>query len=232
MNIVIAEDDYRVALLHEKYLQAISEITVVGRALNGKELKELVENESVDLVILDIYFPDTLGTELLSYLRIHYPELDIIVVSASTDRRHLQLAKRYGVYQYLIKPVTVDDFTDTIKKYIKDRQWFAEDGEFTTSEASYILTGENGRRTENKGTNPPPLPTGIDSITLEKVKAALTEHHEGVTIDNMCQLVGISRTTARRYLEHIVSNEEATTILNYGVIGRPERRYILQQKTS
>ncbi|MFD1412408.1 response regulator transcription factor [Oceanobacillus jeddahense] len=227
MNVVIAEDDYRVALLHEKYLQDFSEITVVGRALNGKELKELIANEAVDLVILDIYFPDTLGTELLSYLRLDHPELDIIVVSASTDRQHLRLAKRYGVYQYLIKPVTVDNFTNTIKKYLKDRTWFEENGEFEAIDASYVLTGGSGRRVEEKGMNTP-LPTGIDSITLEKVKAALKEHDEGVTIDKMCQLVGISRTTARRYLEHIVSSGEATTILNYGVIGRPERRYILQ----
>lgn len=71
MNVVIAEDDYRVALLHEKYLQSFSEITVAGRALNGKELKELMEKEKVDLVILDIYFHDILGTELLHYLRMH-----------------------------------------------------------------------------------------------------------------------------------------------------------------
>ncbi|MDM8101769.1 MULTISPECIES: response regulator transcription factor [Oceanobacillus] len=227
MNVVIAEDDYRVALLHEKYLQAFSEITVVGRALNGKELKELIEKEKVDLIILDIYFPDILGTELLHYLRMHSPNLDIIMVSASTDRQHLQLAKRYGVYQYLIKPVTVDDFTNTVKQYVKDRIWFEETGEFKANDTDYFLTGGYQRSIEEKGTNMP-LPTGIDSITLEKVKAALREHPEGVTIDKMCQLVGISRTTARRYLEHIVSDEEATTILNYGVIGRPERRYILQ----
>ncbi|WP_152657957.1 response regulator [Oceanobacillus sp. CFH 90083] len=227
MNVVIAEDDYRVALLHEKYLQTFSEISVVGRALNGKELKELLKKEPVDVVLLDIYFPDTLGTELLSYLRQHYPELDMIIVSASTDRQHLQLAKRYGVYQYLIKPVTMDDFTNAITKYIKDRNWFEEAGEFEVNDTNYVLTGGNERKIEEKGMNTL-LPSGIDSITLEKVKTALMEHQEGVTIDKMCQLVGISRTTARRYLEHIVSNEEATTILNYGVIGRPERRYILQ----
>lgn len=226
MNVVIAEDDYRVALLHEQYLQTFSTIKVVGRALNGKELKEILEKEEVDLVLLDIYFPDTLGTELLPHLRMNYPEMDMIIVSASTDRNHLRTARQYGVYQFLIKPVSVGDFTQTITNYLKDKEWFNQDESFQAKDTLHILSGTYQMNQTVKSKNDQ-LPSGVDSITLDKVKAALTENEEGVTIDTMCQLVGISRTTARRYLEHIVSEGEATTKLNYGVIGRPERRYIL-----
>lgn len=227
MNIVIAEDDYRVALLHEQYLESIFSVKVVGRALNGRELKELLHKEEVNLILLDIYFPDTLGVDLLPYIRMNYPHIDIIVISASDDRSHLQMAKRYGVYQYLIKPASVDAFTQTMEQYIADDYWYQQQGEFQQKDTLHILTGTD-RKTLSTKESRGVLPTGIDSITLDKVMQALSEEKDGVTIDTMCEIVGISRTTARRYLEHIVAEGNATTKLNYGVIGRPERRYMIQ----
>lgn len=213
MNIVIAEDDYRVSLLHEQYLQSFSSIQVVGRALNGKELKEILRKEEVNLILLDIYFPDTLGVDLLPYIRTNYPDLDMIVISASNDRQHLLAAKRYGVYQYLIKPVSVETFTQTVESYLADEAWFREQGDFQKKDALRLLCTTDMKGFANRDSEEL-LPTGIDSITLDKVMHALSKEKDGVTIDTMCELVGISRTTARRYLEFIVSQEKATTVLN------------------
>ncbi|WP_373975243.1 helix-turn-helix domain-containing protein [Geomicrobium sp. JCM 19039] len=63
-------------------------------------------------------------------------------------------------------------------------------------------------------------------MTLYKVQLSLEHVADGVTIEDTCQAVGISRTTARRYLEHLVASGHARTQLNYGVIGRPERKYV------
>jgi CitB family two-component system response regulator CitT len=41
----------------------------------------------------------------------------------------------------------------------------------------------------------------------------------------MGEKMGASRTTARRYLEYITSTGEVTAELEYGIVGRPERRY-------
>lgn len=226
MNVVIAEDDYRVALLHEQHVKKFSSINVVGRALNGEELKRLLTREEVHLILLDIYFPDILGTELLPYIRQNYPQVDIIIITASDNRQHLQIAKRYGVYQYLLKPLSMDDFIQTIEQYIKDSHWFKQSGGFQAEDTLHVLSGskKKGEISEGKWTD---LPSGIDSITLGKIRDALLENKDGVTIDAMCDLVGISRTTARRYLEYIVSEGQAITRLNYGVIGRPERKYVI-----
>ena len=41
----------------------------------------------------------------------------------------------------------------------------------------------------------------------------------------MGSIIGASRSTARRYLEYLTSTEEVKTEVNYGSVGRPERRY-------
>lgn len=71
------------------------------------------------------------------------------------------------------------------------------------------------------------LPTGINSITLQKIKNALRAAQKGMTAEELGEKMGASRTTARRYAEFLVSQEEALAELEYGIIGRPERKYYL-----
>ncbi len=70
------------------------------------------------------------------------------------------------------------------------------------------------------------LPTGINSITLQKSKtrSGKPKRDDGRRTGRK---MGASRTTARRYAEFLVSQEEALAELEYGIIGRPERKYYL-----
>ena len=65
INILITEDDFRVAQIHEAYINKIDGMQVVGSAMNAEETLNLLSKQSVHLLLLDIYMPDRLGTELL-----------------------------------------------------------------------------------------------------------------------------------------------------------------------
>lgn len=70
------------------------------------------------------------------------------------------------------------------------------------------------------------MPKGIDPITLKKVMAIFeTIGVEGVSAEKAGILIGVSRTTSRRYLEYMVANGIITADLCYGSQGRPERMY-------
>ncbi|WP_052398584.1 response regulator [Geomicrobium sp. JCM 19039] len=110
MNVIIAEDDFRVSGIHEAYVTSVEGFQVVSRALNGKELRSSLKAADVDLILLDIYFPDERGTDLLMHIRSEYPDMDIIVISASDEPQDLLIAKRFGVYDFLVKPVSKERF--------------------------------------------------------------------------------------------------------------------------
>ncbi|MFD1459376.1 response regulator [Scopulibacillus daqui] len=116
---VIVEDDFRVADIHEKFLEKIPEVEVLGKALNAEQALKLLQDNKVDLVLLDIYMPDELGTDLLITIRSRFPDVDIIMITAATDRSFLEKAIRYGVENYLIKPVSMERFINMIEDYIK-----------------------------------------------------------------------------------------------------------------
>lgn len=69
IKVVIAEDDFRIAQIQEGFLKRVSDVSLVGKALNAKETLNLLEQEEVDLLLLDIYMPDELGTDLLQKIR-------------------------------------------------------------------------------------------------------------------------------------------------------------------
>ncbi|MHC0431198.1 response regulator transcription factor [Streptomyces sp. O3] len=72
---------------------------------------------------------------------------------------------------------------------------------------------------------PARLPKGVTEQTAELVARALAAHPEGVSASECAAHSGLSRVSARRYLEFFVSTGRAVVTLRYGTTGRPERRY-------
>ena len=69
------------------------------------------------------------------------------------------------------------------------------------------------------------LPKGIDPVTLDKIIFEINREKGGFTSEEMAERVGASRTTARRYLEYLVSRGSLEVDVSYGGVGRPERIY-------
>ena len=67
------------------------------------------------------------------------------------------------------------------------------------------------------------LPKGLSAPTADAVLAVLAGGE--VSAAECGEQVGLSRVSARRYLEHFVAQGRATVRLKYGGAGRPERRY-------
>jgi response regulator of citrate/malate metabolism len=68
------------------------------------------------------------------------------------------------------------------------------------------------------------LPKGLSSVTADLVLAALRRRGE-LSAGDCAEELGLSRVTARRYLEHFVGRGVAKVRLNYGGPGRPEHLY-------
>ncbi|RFB18365.1 response regulator [Bacillus sp. HNG] len=222
INVLIAEDDFRVASIHEQFLQKIENVNLIGKSSNAKETLEMLKkHDNIDLLLLDVYMPDKMGTELLPIIRNLYPEVDIIMITAATEKKHLEESLRSGVFHYLIKPVTVEKFTETIKKYIEKKELLLSMNEVDQTFADHYFGGKLMQSVEKKIH----YPKGIDPLSLEKVREIIIQLDSGITAEEMGERMGASRTTARRYLEYLASTNEVTAELEYGIVGRPERKY-------
>ncbi|MDI4571154.1 response regulator [Bacillus sp. BR_10] len=227
IKVLIAEDDFRIAAIHESYIQKVQGFQVAGKAKSAKDLWGALQKEQVDLILLDVYMPDELGTNLLPLLRERHPEVDVIIITAATETMLLRDALHYGVVHYLIKPVTAQKFTQVLTEY-KEKRELINSKEEVNQTMIDLFFGQIQEESQQKDDRD--LPTGINSLTLDKVKTFMAAEMNGITAEELGEKMGASRTTARRYVEYLVTTGECRAELAYGIIGRPERKYYPAKK--
>ncbi len=76
-----------------------------------------------------------------------------------------------------------------------------------------------------RGTDGTTLPKGMSAPTLDAVVTVLREADDGLSAGAAADSLGMSRVTARRYLEYLADNGLAVRQPVYGQVGRPELRY-------
>ena len=106
MNLLIADDEavIRRGLLSLDW-KSIG-ITDVYSVANGVEAKELLLSTSIDLVIFDIRMPGFSGLELAQMVKERSMDVAVVLLSGFSEFEYARSAMRYGVYEYLLKPVS------------------------------------------------------------------------------------------------------------------------------
>lgn len=131
LKVMIADDEERICQLIEALIdcEALG-LEVVGIAHNGLEACELVENLSPDILITDIRMPGYSGLELIEKVKESEENLEIIIISGYAHFAYAQTAIKFGVGDYLLKPINKEELTGTLQKLgerIRDRRRLAED---------------------------------------------------------------------------------------------------------
>ncbi|HEH9405010.1 TPA: response regulator [Aeromonas bestiarum] len=217
IKILIVEDDPAIAEIHRRFVQRLVGFEVLGVALTLFDAREQIEILKPDLVLLDVWLPDGEGFSLLRELRQAGAGLDVILLTAAREASALQEAMRLGVVDFILKPVVFERLRDTLGNYAENRAALAALADID-QQAVDALLGTPLQQVAAGG-----LPKGIDGLTLQRVLAALGS--QGASAEEIGNRVGVSRTTARRYLEFLVGQQLASAELEYGTVGRPERRY-------
>lgn len=223
IEVLIIEDNLKVAKAHQLYVEKVSGFTVTGVVNLLTDAEQIVNTLEPDLILLDIYFPDGNGMIFLDKIRASRSKSDVILITAAKDVKLLHDALRSGVFDYMIKPVFFNRFEEALCKYRTHWENLNSLNDVNQEEVDHFFQHESRMVSDKKGAD---VPKGIDPITLKKVMASfqgLTE--EGVNAEEVGQLIGASRTTARKYLEYLISIGFLRINLEYGTIGRPERRY-------
>lgn len=228
IEVLIVEDDLRIAEIQKRFIEQIPGFQTIGIAASYIEAKSFIELLQPDLILLDVYFPDMNGLDLLKETKQQTKQMDVIMITATKEIQKVQEAVRIGVFDYIIKPVVFERFKQSLIRYqeyhIKLLSMGKENLHVTQEQVDKLLRKEiDGTATEKSY-----LPKGIDPLTLEKVMEVLEKVNSGLTAEFVAKEIGVSRTTARRYLEHLIAEEKIDADLAYGTVGRPERVYMVK----
>jgi response regulator of citrate/malate metabolism len=219
IKVLVVEDDPVAADAHRLYVQRVAGFEVSGVAHTGGEAMRFVEQHPIDLLLLDLYLPDAHGLQICRALRAANHTIDVIAVTSARDLQMVKAAVSAGVVQYLLKPFTFATLRDKLERYALFRDTVTGEaaGQEEVDRALATLRGTDGIG----------LPKGMSADTLDSVIAALRETPDGLSAVGAASAVGISRVTARRYLEHLADTGTAVRRPQYGQVGRPELFYRL-----
>lgn len=225
IRVLVVDDDFLVARVHKGMVDRVPGFTVVGVAGTGEEALRLAGESGPDLILLDMHLPDIFGHEVLTMLRSAGIDADVLAISAARESDTVHGTARRGAVGYLLKPFTFEELQERLLGYADSVAVRADTG-------AYAEQGDIDRLFVVKASAPAaePVPKGLSRETLELIRAALleraTEQDRTMSAAECAESVGVSRVSARRYLEFLCRLGEAQVQLRYGGTGRPQRRYL------
>ena len=216
ITVLVVDDDFRVARIHSAFVDRVEGFRAVGSAGTGRQALDQAQRRRPDLILLDLYLPDVFGLDLLNQMRVAGVEGDVIVISAANESETVERALKLGVANYLLKPFTFDDLANRLNEYRAQRSRRPRPRIDDQADVDRIFDRSGLGR-------PTALPKGLSPETAELILALLSA--EPRSAQECADQAGISRVSARRYLELYVLRGKAQVSLRYGSRGRPERRY-------
>lgn len=215
IKVLIVDDDFMVARIHSGFVAQMPGFTVSGVAHTGAQALAEVRRLRPDLVLLDIHLPDISGLEMLGQLRAAAPEIDVLAISAAREADTVRRALRGGIVHYLMKPFTQADLHQRLDHYQRTYRSLesADTADQSDVDAVFGMSGTDK-----------PLPKGCSAETMVRVQTALRSAEADSSALEVGELLGLSRVSARRYLEYLNELGQVQVELRYGS-GRPERRY-------
>ncbi len=117
LDVLILDDEPHVSQLIVSLIDWESlSMRVCGTAQDGKTGLDMISRLKPDLVITDIRMPGYDGLELIQRASASRPDLDFIIISGFKHFEYARTAIKYGVEDYLLKPIKKQELTDTLLK--------------------------------------------------------------------------------------------------------------------
>jgi len=224
--VLVVDDEPETAASHAKYVNRVPGFTTGAIASNGQEALSLLTRARstgmpFDLVLLDMTLPDLHGIDVAKRMRGLGLTTDIIAITAVRDLVVVRSAVATGITQYLIKPFTFAAFSEKLENHRRFISTMSSTG--TDTNQAELDTAFSALRSSSASAS---LPKGLIPETLAQITEHLASQPQRcLSATELGEELGISRVTARRYLEHLFESKAVLKQPRHGTRGRPEYEY-------
>ncbi|MFI1918833.1 response regulator [Nocardia sp. NPDC020380] len=218
LNVLVVDDDFRVANLHAGIVSALPGFTVGATVTTVAAARAAIDEHEFDLALVDVYLPDGCGVELVRELR-----FDAMMLTAAIESDTVRAALSSGALVYLVKPFDHSTLAARLAAYARYRRILSEE-EVSSSMVDAAL-GALRPTGSPVGGAVATVGSAALSPTKDLVLQAVQGALEPMSAAQVAAAIGISRATAQRYLAALVGTGSLRMQLRYGSTGRPEQEY-------
>lgn len=115
-KILVVDDDNLICLSLKKILVKLDYDVEI--CMEGGKTIETVERTSPDIILLDYYLTTHNGLEILTELQKRFPEIPVVMITAYSDVRIAVTAMKSGAYDFLLKPIDLEQLNLVLEKCI------------------------------------------------------------------------------------------------------------------
>ena len=123
---ILADDHALIRAGLRDALTALEELEISGEVGNGRDLHTALKNAAPDLLILDINMPDFDPLSDVPRIRVQYPEMKILVVTAHDDQAYVLGLLGAGVNGYHLKDQPLSDLFLAVRRILDGGRWISD----------------------------------------------------------------------------------------------------------
>ena len=191
IRILLADDHTVVRHGLRALLERQPDMTVVAEAADGRDSVRLAEEQSPDVVVMDITMPNMNGIEATRRILAANPRTAVVILSMHQDESYVLRSLKAGAKGYLLKDSLRSDIVDAIRAVSQGRS-------FLTRKISRIMQEDYVRQMERRG-----LEDSYDLLT-DREREILQLVAEGKANKEVAGLLNIGLTTVETHRTHIL----------------------------
>jgi len=217
INVVIIEDDPMVSMITEKIINSVEKFRVIKTFKEGKKAVKYLEKNGVELIILDMFLPDTNGLITLETIRNKKINAEVIFLTASNNTAEIERAFKLGAIDYLIKPFDFNRLKDSLGRYLNKKTNVSGKRVLNQSEVDKLFLRNKTEGGSVKGISEKTLKKIVDILLLDSSKEWSSKE--------ISDILNTSTVTVKKYLDHLMELGRVENSIHYGSVGRPEYKY-------
>jgi DNA-binding NarL/FixJ family response regulator len=201
IEVVVCEDQPQILRTQVKILQESPEVQVVGTALSGEALFEVLEKKQPDVLLQDLGLPGMSGIDVIRQVKRKWPAVEVLVFTIFDEEEKVLDAVKAGASGYLLKGATSEKILDAIRE-VKAGGTVIQPN-LARRLLRHFRVPETGARPALRE-EPPTRPLTDREVEILRLIA------KGLSNNEAAQVLDLSRATVRTHLEHIYDKLEVT----------------------
>lgn len=121
MKILIIEDTDQVSKFLKLKIEKWGHKAIVAET--GKEALDIIETEIFDLILLDIFLPDTIAYDLIPKLKKGWSGMEIITMTGHSSRDVEKKVRSQGILYYMVKPIDLAELKSILQHMAKNPKY-------------------------------------------------------------------------------------------------------------
>jgi len=194
IRVLLADDHHLVRAGIRQLFEGAGDLQVVAEAGDGAEAQALIEKHKPDVAVLDIQMPKASGIEVTRWVRAHYPQVGVLILTAYDDDPYVMAVLQAGANGYVLKTAHTENLIQAVRDVNEGKS--ALDPDITRKLMANIRT--------NSEPAPIEAPTERELEVLRLAAKGFTNKAIGVQL-------GISDRTVQGHLAHIFAKMRATS---------------------